>query len=334
MRRKQTKRTMGDQSDLLTLCRRADDHCPSSVVAFPPHMEVLVDAAALASVPHLKVDDLRLGRGWLLRLDAKHRNQGMGIRPLSLLAVVLGVTLSLVPEQASAQQNSTLTGSGVASASSWVAGALAGYNWQQGSLVYGVETDLQRTHLTASMNPGLQHNYNVTLRDGASTRSSIDWYGTVRGRVGTTVGSALLYLTGGLAYGRVGLNSSLIGFDDGFSPATTSAQTQALRFGGVVGAGFEYLVGPNVMLTFQYQYIDLGRVTVASMATPLCCAGEINQSATTHAQIQAAMLGLSYRFAPDGSKLPWTGGYAGIHAGGAFGNEARATYNGWLTPTP
>ena len=37
-----------------------------------------------------------------------------------------------------------------------------------------------------------------------------------------------------------------------------------LAIGGVVGAGFEYIVMPNVMLTFAYQFVDLGKINLAS----------------------------------------------------------------------
>src|SRR5580704_7174480 len=46
-------------------------------------------------------------------------------------------------------------GSNSASASSFVAGAHAGYNWQQGSMVYGFETDFQGMGLNSSMTGGL-----------------------------------------------------------------------------------------------------------------------------------------------------------------------------------
>src|SRR5262249_28247489 len=179
-------------------------------------------------------------------------------------AVVFGATLSLSCGEASAQSVLRLSGQtpGSESASSWLAGAVAGYNWHHGSLLYGFETDFQATDLNASANPTLRYNFPTGIPgDVASARSSIDWYGTVRGRLGTTIGPALLYLTGGLAYGQVDLSSTLTTFF-----GTTNAQMQPLRFGGVVGAGLEYLVAPNVMLTFQYQYIDLGKVTVSSVA--------------------------------------------------------------------
>jgi outer membrane immunogenic protein len=218
-------------------------------------------------------------------------------------------------------------GSNSANASSWLAGAHAGYNWQQGAMVFGFETDLQGTHLNSSMNGGLIHMPPVVpppAGDFAGTKASIDWYGTFRGRLGVTTGQWLFYGTAGGAYGTVDLNSifSTLGVE-------TSAQTSEPRFGWVAGAGFEYLLQPNVMLSLGYQYVDLGRISVSSSmrgVVPGFGIVTLGQAATVRAQFQAVMLGLSFRFAPDGSPSPWAGGYAGGQAGGAWGNSARADY--------
>ena len=229
---------------------------------------------------------------------------------------------SLMSREASAQfLTTTVSGAGSANANSWVAGLVFGYNWQQGPMVFGVETDFQGTHLNNTINPTLVYVGPPDPTGFATASSTIDRYGTLRGRIGTTVGPVLLYVTGGLAYGLVDLNSTFHAFG-----VTTSASDTQLRVGGVVGAGAEYLIKPNWMLTFQYQYVDLGRVSVASSAT-----GEIStisQSATTRADFQTAMIGLSFRFAPESSGSPWAGGYAGIHGGGAWGNHTSAVYNG------
>ena len=45
-----------------------------------------------------------------------------------------------------------------------------------------------------------------------STTASIDWYGTLRGRFGVTNGPVLFYGTAGLAYGDVGLSSTVSAF--------------------------------------------------------------------------------------------------------------------------
>ena len=234
----------------------------------------------------------------------------------------LVLSASLASREASAQQLiRTVSGAGSATADSWVAGLVFGYNWQRGPMVFGVETDFQGMNLHNTINPTLVYAGPPGLTDFATASSTIDRYGTLRGRIGTTFGSVLLYVTGGLAYGLVDLNSTFQAFG-----LTTSASNTQTRVGGVVGAGAEYLIKPNWMLTFQYQYVDLGRVSVASSTTGEISA--ISQTATTRADFQTAMIGLSFRFAPEGSGSPWAGGYGGIHGGGAWGNHTSADYSG------
>ena len=62
-------------------------------------------------------------------------------------------------------------------------GVQAGYNWQSGAMVFGVEGDLQATGADDTFAPWKYSN---------------PWFGTVRGRVGYTFGNVLLYGTGGL----------------------------------------------------------------------------------------------------------------------------------------
>lgn len=60
-------------------------------------------------------------------------------------------------------------------------GGTAGYNYQSGSIVYGIETDLQWSGIKASgtmpvINPPGGIAYTATY--------NIDWFGTTRGRIG------------------------------------------------------------------------------------------------------------------------------------------------------
>jgi len=236
-----------------------------------------------------------------------------------LIAAVLG--LSFKPAAAGLNINPAF-GSNAANARSWLAGAHAGYNWQQGATVFGFETDLQGTHLNSSMNGGLNPSP-PPAGSFASTTATVDYYGTFRGRLGFTSGQWMFYGTGGAAYGNVDLSSQF-----GVLGLLTVAQTSEPRIGWVVGAGFEYLLRPNWMLTFGYQYVDLGRVGLSSSTTQI---GQtlvtLAQAAMAHAQFQAVTIGMSWRFAPDGSPSPWAGGYAGGQVGGAWGNDASAVYN-------
>jgi outer membrane immunogenic protein len=223
-------------------------------------------------------------------------------------------------------------GQNSANASSWLAGAHAGYNWQQGAMVFGFETDLQGTHLNSSMNGGLTHNPLIVpppAGDFAATVASIDWYGTFRGRLGVTTGQWLFYGTAGGAYGTVDLSSifSTLGVQ-------TFSQTSEPRFGWVAGVGFEYLLQPNVTFSLGYQYVDFGRISVSSSTIGFGGGGivTLGQAATVRAQFQTVMAGLSFRFAPAGSSSPWAGGYAGGQVGGAWGNSASANYTSSAQP--
>ena len=216
-------------------------------------------------------------------------------------------------------------GSNAANASSWLAGAHAGYNWQQGAAVFGFETDLQATHLNSSMSGGLTHSPAIIplpASDFASTTALIEYYGTVRGRLGWSAGQWMFFGTAGAAYGNVELSStfSTLGL-------RTFSQTSEQKIGWVVGAGFEYLLRPNLMLSLGYQYVDLGRIGISSTTTGISGPSSVtlSQAATVHAQFQTVMAGMSWRFAP-GSSSPWAGGYAGGQGGGAWGNNTAATY--------
>ena len=78
-------------------------------------------------------------------------------------------------------------------------GVQAGYNWQAANWVFGLEADIQgstqKDNKTCILTctPGLMAAYDATL----------PWFGTVRGRLGYSVGSTLFYATGGLAYGSI-----------------------------------------------------------------------------------------------------------------------------------
>jgi outer membrane immunogenic protein len=221
-------------------------------------------------------------------------------------------------------------GSNSANASGWVGGAHAGYNWQQGQAVFGFETDLQWTGLRSFMSDHLVANPPGPLPAGsfAETIASIDWYGTLRGRVGYAAGPWLFYGTGGLAYGGVGLSSNF-GVQ---GVLTTGLVNSQLRTGWVGGAGFEYLWNPNVSFSLLYQYVDLGRLSGASGAS--FAAGPftatVSQSASAHAQFQTVMAGVTWHFAPMPTG-PWSGAYVGGQAGGAWGNSASANYNSAAT---
>jgi outer membrane immunogenic protein len=239
---------------------------------------------------------------------------------MKLKVLVAAAALLALPGSAVAQALMPASGSNSASASSWVAGAQAGYNWQLGSIVYGFEADISATHLQSGMNTVLQGA--IVPPPTANATANVDWYGTVRGRLGWAAGPVLFYGTGGLAYGQVDLNSSISGIG-----LTLSSQTSSDKTGWVVGGGIEYMWRPNVILSVGYQYVDLGTISLAASAGAL--PPTLSQSASVHAQFQVVTAGVNWRFSPTDatSHGAWEGWYAGGRAGGAWGDNASANYS-------
>lgn len=246
-------------------------------------------------------------------------------RTIAVAACAVVWSFSHVPAISGGFAGNPGFGSNSASASSWAAGAHAGYTWQQGSAVFGFETDLQGTGLNSSMNGGLVYPPGPPPNptDTARTSSQIDWYGTARGIVGIANGPFMVYATGGLAYGQVRIDSF-------FQTLNTSVASQAseTRVGWVGGVGARYLLQPNVILSLQYQYVDLGSLSIAGSSPPAFVV--VSQRANQNAQFQAVMAGISWKFAPGAGTTPWTGGYAGIQGGGAWGNDSNARYDSTL----
>jgi outer membrane immunogenic protein len=103
----------------------------------------------------------------------------------------------------------------------------------------------------------------VTGSAVTSYEAKIDWFGTVRGRVGYVWDRLMLYATGGLAYGKVavGGSSTVSGtITPGSAPfgITHVIGHSQNNTGWTVGAGLEEALGNNWTLKAEYLYVDLG----------------------------------------------------------------------------
>jgi outer membrane immunogenic protein len=113
--------------------------------------------------------------------------------------------------------------------SGFVGGIQAGYNFQNGPWVFGVEGDIQATGADDTFAPW---------------KFSNPWFGTLRGRAGYAFSNVLFYGTAGLAFGE--LRGQTFGL--------TESQTTA---GWTIGAGAEVGLAPNWSAKLEYLYIDL-----------------------------------------------------------------------------
>lgn len=153
------------------------------------------------------------------------------------------------------------------SSAGFIGGAQAGYNLQYNMLVLGVETDIQGAGVqkSSSANGQFPQTGGTLTGVGAISASErLNYFGTVRGRLGIAYDRALLYATGGLIYADVD-NS----FQRLFPAVAFVGSSDQLRLGGVVGGGLEYAFTDHWSGKVEGLYYDLGRQTLLSTALPL-----------------------------------------------------------------
>ncbi|MBR0700671.1 outer membrane protein [Bradyrhizobium sp. 62B] len=136
-------------------------------------------------------------------------------------------------------------------------GGTAGYNWQTGNVVFGLEADAAWADVSASVTgPVLVPGFGVAT---ATLSSKTDAMGTVRGRIGWAVNNVLFYGTGGYAWIDNKLSASALG---------VTISDSKFHSGWTVGAGVEAFFAPNWTVKGEYLYRSLGGETYFSGALP------------------------------------------------------------------
>ena len=182
-----------------------------------------------------------------------------------------------------------------------------------GPWVWGIETDFQGADIhrdgraagaaaVAGFAPA------VVELDGTGSQK-IDWFGTLRGRVGwLPVNSLLVYATGGLAYGHVQTDMSFTAnVINNASPinGSTAVSNLTTRAGWTIGGGLEWMFAPNWTIKGEYLYYDLGHVTLDSTLElfkvgPTPAESGLGASANIRSEVHyngsIARVGLNYKF--------------------------------------
>lgn len=133
----------------------------------------------------------------------------------------------------------------IGNSSGGLLGGQVGYNAQFGSLVAGVEADADISWISGSK----------AVAPGVASKGKLEWFGTLRGRLGFAADRALIYATGGYAGGSV--KATIV---DTVIPATFT--TSGWRNGYALGAGIEYAFTNNISAKAEYLYMNLGSRTL------------------------------------------------------------------------
>ena len=183
-------------------------------------------------------------------------------------------------------------------------GGQIGYNYQFGAIVVGIEADAQYTDFrrtgsfTGSPNA-------AGLLATSTFRTTTDYIGTVRGRVGYAFDRLMVYGTGGFAYGEVfnsanffqpqaGGGTALLGF---------TGSRSRMETGYTAGAGVEYALPTNfslfnssaVTLKAEALYYDLGRSTYVANGVIPATAGTSYTVRSDNSGV-LARVGLNFKF--------------------------------------
>jgi outer membrane immunogenic protein len=156
-----------------------------------------------------------------------------------------------------------------------VGGGEAGYNWQTGNYLFGVEAD--------GFWSGIKGN-DASQQLGVTDQSDLRWGGTLRARGGITVDRLLLFFTGGWAFGDIRHTSTAAGF-----PVDQFNNHQS---GLTAGGGIAYALTNNVIGKIEYRYYDLGRYNRAG--NPLTPNGQLPY--TVDNTYSVVTLGVDFKF--------------------------------------
>ena len=168
--------------------------------------------------------------------------------------------------------SSDWSGAGIAgstSPSGPLFGGTLGFNLQSGAWVFGAEGDLAGSWIKSTTSTGL----GICSIPGCSVDTS--WFATARARVGYAFGPALLYITGGGAFGDVQM-------------LTNGLNVSESRAGWTVGAGLEYAILGPWSAKLEYLYADLGSSN--------CGAATCGVATTVSFKPNIIRLGVNYRF--------------------------------------
>jgi len=188
----------------------------------------------------------------------------------------------------------------------WLGGVQFGYNWQRRSFVFGGEADFSWADIKDSTSApftvtGTEAGDLASFTGNVGLQQKLDYFGTIRGRLGWTPDNALLLFgTAGLAWGHVTTTFDTFGITapaGDFTPQQLAALQNGgyatasdLRWGYAVGGGLEWMFAHNWSVKGEYLYVNLG-----SGSDALVIPGGIAHSDLS---VQVARIGVNYFIRP------------------------------------
>ncbi|MEH2513056.1 opacity protein-like surface antigen [Nitrobacteraceae bacterium AZCC 1564] len=193
-----------------------------------------------------------------------------------------------------------------------VRGAQAGYNYQRGNFVLGIEAEGSFADIDGSVQ---------CARAFSTCDANIEALGTLTGRLGYATGDFLVYgkAGGGWLYEKLTIAPTL----GAYPPEML--QSRQTRLGLALGGGVEYAFSPLTSAKIEYNYLGFGdRVDLTDPNGNRVNVGLDQNIHLVKLGLNTKLTGAPFaRASQPSSDAPpsrvWDGVYAGVHTGGAWG---------------
>lgn len=173
----------------------------------------------------------------------------------------------------------------------FMGGVQAGWNWQTGRFVYGLEADLGYL--------GLDGGAVQPSSPAGDTAAGIDKgaYGAISGRLGVAFDRTLVYAKAGWAYAG---GKAEVGDFCNIAPCGGNLLYGSKRIGSgfLVGAGVEHAFNNNWSVKLEYAYLDFGKRTIRGID-----AGGFVWDYKNDLYAHTVKVGLNYRFGATASPV-------------------------------
>jgi outer membrane immunogenic protein len=177
-------------------------------------------------------------------------------------------------------------------------GLEAGYSWQLGSFVLGIETDFSGWDMSSNSGqsaagtppPVFGLPAGTLIPYTASGTVTSNWLYTLRPRIGFANGNMLTYLTAGLAVTNLRFSESIT---LGSGAPILTGSTSSTVAGWTAGGGVEYALSYNWFIKAEYLYASFSNQTAAQVTGAF---PSLTGTATANLNANILRGGFDYRF--------------------------------------
>ena len=166
-----------------------------------------------------------------------------------------------------------------------IGGANVGYNYQINHWVFGIEGSVDGTSLSNTAVLGFPDGTALT----AHTKADIQ--GSIRGRLGVAWDRALIYATGGVAFGGFNTDVSIL---NPAVPFFANGNVSNTRVGWTVGGGIQYAITNNWSVRAEYRYTNWGTLSDGRLAA--VAAPGVFFNGNRHLNQNQVQVGFDYKF--------------------------------------